>query len=110
MNNKRRKLLQKLVDSIDTLRSSVDEPSQGNSLATELANLKMDFDFIRSDEQEAFDNLPESLQESERGTAAQEVIDKLDEPMALFDEIEDALSTVSQTLGSLYDALEEAAQ
>lgn len=41
---------------------------------------------IRDDEQDAYDNLPESLQESSKGETMQEAIDKLEE---ILDDLED---------------------
>lgn len=42
---------------------------------------------IQEEEQEAFDNMPESLQESERGEAMQEAIDAMDEAKDALDGI-----------------------
>jgi hypothetical protein len=58
MNNERRKKLKWLGAQIDELAVLVEE--------------------IRDAEQEAFDNMPESLQDGERGDAAQQSIDYLD--------------------------------
>ncbi len=53
---------------------------------SKLEELREELDGIMSDEQEAFDNLPESLQESDRGNAMQEAIDNLDYAMSSFEE------------------------
>ena len=42
---------------------------------------------IASEEQEAYDNLPESLQESERGETMSEYIDTLDEATASLEDV-----------------------
>jgi len=47
---------------------------------------------VREEEQEAFDNMPESLQGGERGEAMQEAINQLDEAMECIRNACDALS------------------
>lgn len=71
MNNERRKRLADIVTQLQAL-PPIDE-------------IKSDLEGIRDDEQEAYDNLPESLQNGERGeqmqaaiSAMEEVIDALD--------------------------------
>lgn len=69
MNNDRRKRLQKIVDQLAELGEQIED--------------------ILAEEQEAFENMPESLQTSERGTAAEEAISNLE--MANLSEIVDYL-------------------
>ena len=66
MNNQRRKALAKLVDrlsELEALRASILEELQD----------------VANEEREAFEAMPESLQESERGQTASEAADKLEE-------------------------------
>ena len=42
---------------------------------------------VRDEEDEAYDNLPESLQEGDRGDAMQEAIDTLDDAIAYLDDV-----------------------
>ena len=58
MNNERRKKIEKIREDLDGLMALVEE--------------------LAEEEQEAFDNLPESLQDTERGEAMQTAIDNLD--------------------------------
>lgn len=44
---------------------------------------------VREDEQEAFDNLPEGLQCSERGEAMEEIIDNLEEYLDALDIVDE---------------------
>jgi phage shock protein A len=46
-------------------------------LVTKLDELRGDLESIRDKEQEAFDNMPESLQGSERGTDSENAIETL---------------------------------
>lgn len=55
-------------------------------IADSLQALKSDVESIQSEEQDAYDNLPESLQDSERGDRMQEAIDNLDDALTLIDE------------------------
>lgn len=75
MNNKRRMEIQRVIEKIETINSLVED--------------------ILSEEQDAFDNMPESLQGSERGEiseAAQEsleaTINALEEAISCLEEIE----------------------
>lgn len=80
MNNQRRKALQAILTDLDRL-------------AGELSVIFDSVQAVRDEEQEAFDNLPESLQEGERGYFMQDAIDALDEVTFedAFDEARDAI-------------------
>ena len=69
------------------------------ALATSLDEIKSDLQPVLEEEQEAFDNLPESLQDGDRGQAMQgaldtmqEILDDLDnlDPDKLADDLETA--------------------
>ena len=49
---------------------------------------------VGDEENEAFDNMPESLQESERGEKMQEYIDTIDEVIGAVDEVKENLETI----------------
>jgi hypothetical protein len=53
-----------------------------------IANIISDLDDILSEEQDAYDNLPESFQQSERGEKMQEAIDYLEEAKSSLEGIE----------------------
>ncbi len=65
-------------------------------IADSLQALKSDVESIQSEEQDAYDNLPESLQDSERGDRMQEAIDNLDDAMTLIDEAVTALTLAAE--------------
>ena len=71
MNKQRRKAIQQALDQIADLRTSIEE--------------------INEEEQESFDNLPESFQDSEKGETIQEAIDFLETATGAFDEVIDSL-------------------
>ena len=90
MNNARRTALNRIKGRLDDIRIELEEQ-------------KDLLDNVHEEEQEAFDNLPESLQESERGGTMQEALDSLEEILENLDscasEIEDAVSTIEEIVG-----------
>lgn len=72
MNDTRRKALAKIVTAIDDLHGKLQDA------ATELEALK-------DEEQEYYDNMPESFQQGEKGQAAEEAANQLSEA---FDKLE----------------------
>lgn len=56
-------------------RKAIDE------IQDKLMNLQSELECIRDEEQEAFDNLPESIQYSERGERMEEYISSLEEAL-----------------------------
>lgn len=62
------------------------------AVLNELADLRSRIESAQSDEQDAYDNMPEGLQQSERGVAAEEAVSYLGDALTGFDEIESALN------------------
>ena len=58
------------------------------ALQGKLNELQEELSAILEEEQEAYDNFPESLQESERGQRMYEAIDNLENAVGCFEEIE----------------------
>lgn len=65
-----------------------------SEIADELENLYQDLDAVASEEREAYDNLPESLQESDRGCAMEEAADELDDICSELDELRQRIEGV----------------
>ncbi|WP_420581977.1 hypothetical protein [Reichenbachiella sp.] len=76
MNNARRKELTKILKCTEALRSSLES--------------------VSIDEQEAFDNLPESIQYSERGEKMEESIDEMDSICSELEDIEERILELTQ--------------
>lgn len=55
-----------------------------------------DFETIRDEEQEYFDNMPESLQDSERGERANSFIEALEEVLNSISDLNDAISNLGR--------------
>ncbi len=76
MNNQRRKQIEAVLNKLADLRSRVEE--------------------LQSEEQDYFDNMPENLQQSERGEKAEQAASRLEDTLAAFDEIEEALNEAAE--------------
>lgn len=75
MNNLQRKRIERLIEKLEAIRDEFYEMAE--------------------EEQEKFDNMPESLQDSERGEALQEGADNLQEQA---DAIDDAITNLQELL------------
>ena len=76
MNKARRKAIEEIIDQLGTLKEQIES--------------------VCEEEQEAYDNLPESIQYSERGEAMSETTTDL----------EDAASSIDDVMSTLQDIIE----
>ena len=76
MNNDRRKRITEAMEYLSLARETLE--------------------VVRDEEQEAYDNLPESLQEGERGQKMAEAADALDTAVSDLEEIENSLEECKQ--------------
>ena len=76
MNKARRKAIEEIIDQLGTLKEQIES--------------------VCEEEQEAYDNLPESIQYSERGEAMSETASDL----------EDAASSIDDVMSTLQDIIE----
>lgn len=60
-------------------------------IAEQMQELRERIELLQEEEQEGFDNLPESLQQGERGTAMEQAIEQMDSAMDAVDEALEAL-------------------
>lgn len=74
MNKVRRKRLAKAIDLINQAKGILEE--------------------VKDEEQEAYDNLPESFQYGERGEQMQEYLDSMDEAYENLEEVEYTLGDI----------------
>ncbi len=79
MNNVRRKKIYDLQTLLELLKTSFNQATLQTCI-----NLLED---IKSDEEDAYDNMPESLQCSARGIASEESIERLEEALEYLNEI-----------------------
>ena len=90
MNKERRSRIRGLIKAFKDLSSTIQ-----NDLSSQVQDL-------HDLEEEAFDNMPESMQDSDRGTAMQYAMDELQSAVAL-------CSEASDTIESIVDSLQSAA-
>ncbi|GAA5666925.1 hypothetical protein Brsp07_05447 [Brucella sp. NBRC 14130] len=88
MNKARRKAIADLIDRLDTLKGIADE-------------IRSEVETIKDAESEAFENLSESFQGSERGQAMEAAAYALEDAVGAMDEIG---STIDQAVGYLNTA------
>lgn len=74
MNKTRRKNLATIIETLEAMKSSLED--------------------VRDEEESAFDNLPESIQESERGETMQEIVDALYDACDSLEETIDSLNEI----------------
>lgn len=72
MNAKRRKELEKVIELIEDAKNKLEA--------------------LKDEEQEAFDNMPESLQYSEKGERMEEIISNLDDSLS---DLESAIENIT---------------
>ena len=81
MNNKRRK-------RIDVLKKNLIEEKE------KLKELSSELSLILSEEEDAFDNMPEGLQSSYRGMCSEDAIDNMEEASEKLDEVIELLGDI----------------
>jgi chromosome segregation ATPase len=87
MNNDRRKRIKELVGELD-------------SIFGQLTDFNDNLSEIQQEEQDAYDNLPEGLQETERGETIQDMADRLSD---IYDTLDSVLSDLEDASSDLYD-------
>lgn len=73
MNNSRRKEIRRMIDKIEEVKETVE--------------------YLRDEEQEYLDNMPENLAYSSRAEVAQEAVDNID---CALDNLEEAISNLEE--------------
>ena len=82
MNNQRRKAIQEVMEQLSAPLDTI-------------TDFKEQLEAIMDEEQEYYDNMPESLQSGEKGDIAQEAIDQISEAVSTLDEICSSIEEVS---------------
>lgn len=98
MNNDRRKALVKLAAEVSALASIVaDAISKAEELHSELEGVK-------DEEQEYFDNMPESLQGGDKGQAAEEAVSNMESALEALELIKDLENNLEDAVSSIESA------
>lgn len=72
---------------------NADRRKKLDEIRSKLEDAKWELESVASDERDAFDNMPESLQQGERGQAVEQAADTLDEAAS---DIDDILSKIEE--------------
>lgn len=86
MNRERRSRIRGLIKAFKDLSSTIQ-----NDLSSQVQDL-------HDLEEEAFDNMPESMQDSDRGTAMQDAMDELQSAVDLCSKASDAIDSIVDSL------------
>jgi hypothetical protein len=87
MNKERRKTLERAKRLIEDARNKVDE---AKGIVEE----------VRGEEQDYFDNMPESLQSGDKGSAADAAVGELDSAWEILEEIDTSLDDIVTSIDS----------
>lgn len=102
MNNIRRKQISKLIGALECLNNDYCQEKLNRCINT--------LEEIKNEEEEAFDNMPEGLQYSQRGMDSEAAIDNLDEALGYLEEacttedIEKIETNIDMAIDCLKDA------
>ena len=88
MNNKTRKKLSEISDKY-------------TSIATMIEDLKTELEYIQEEEQDKYDNLPEQLQDTEKGNALYESAESIEELVNRIDDLATELYDIANDIESL---------
>lgn len=100
MDNNRRKEIKDVIDRIGNFEIEISETM------SKLEDLKSDVESILDDEEEARDNIPESLQDGERYEKADAACDNLSNAVNSLEEIIAAPADFQEVIGYLEAAME----
>jgi hypothetical protein len=100
MNDTRRKAIRAAHATAQLLIGEME------ALQGKFSDLKSEFETLKDEEQEYYDNMPESLQSGDKGDAATEAIEKFDTLISSFDDIENLeISSFTDAVNDLVDNL-----
>lgn len=88
MNKERRTKIHGLIKAFKDLSITIQD-----DLSSQIQDL-------HDDEEQAFENMPESMQDSDRGTTMQDAIDELQSAVDLCSEAADALDSIVDSLNA----------
>ena len=101
MNRQRRNEIVALYRRIESLKVEVENLADAD-------DMKSGVEEVRDSEQEAFEGMPESVQQGEQGSKASEAISQLETAIDKLDEIATAITTLNDDLQEVLDALDAA--
>jgi uncharacterized coiled-coil DUF342 family protein len=108
VNNQRRKSIDAIIKSTDAFEVRMQElRSLIESLKEDATDLIAQIEEVRDEEQEYIDNMPESLQQSERYQNAEAAVSQLEDAISTLEEV-DGFDAPELDTDSVITALDEA--
>lgn len=108
MNNERRKAINEIATNFTILKGMLIDALEEISAIGECEQWESDLNDIKDNEEEAYNNMPESLQNGERGQTSQEAISHLETAIGAMETLREALDTAVTTCDEIDEALEQA--
>ena len=106
MNNTRRKAIRNELNQIDMIIPRINAVSSLlDAIKSDIETIKSNIEDIQYDEEEARDNIPERLQDSERYWTSDEACDNLSDAVT---ELEDILDSLDVSFDEAIEHLESA--
>lgn len=118
MNNYRRKALGEAHIQLVELKTQIENFIQESLIRLKFGeegefrqrfdSIKADLEGIKDDEQEYFSNMPENMQQGERGSAAEQAVNELEEASCCIDNVLESMDELIEKLDALDGEIEEA--
>lgn len=110
MNKQQRKQLEVIANNLEAISGCPSETVEDwAAIAEAIGGAQSEIESMRDDEQEKMDNMPESLQGSERHSALEDAISSLEDAMASLEEAKGVAEDKDRDLDSFEDVVCESA-
>ncbi len=76
---------------------NADRRKRLSAIAQKLVDIQTDLEAIRDEEQDAFDNLPESIQGGEKGQTMEECISTMDDAVSSLSDAQEATTSIADS-------------
>ncbi len=108
MNNQRRKDIKAVITKLENFKAKFEVIADW---IEDLSDLRNEIAEIQQDESDSFENMPESLQQSERGQQSEECIGYLEDAYSELDTFVESLQAIhDETFDAVTDPLNNASQ
>lgn len=104
MNNERRKVLKKALISLQETSTFADEVAK---IMEKLLEAKELLEEVLAEEQDYLDNMPEGLQNSDRGSVTQDTISELENAINDLDTVHGALEESADQITNIVSIVED---
>ena len=100
MNAQRRKALKQIVKDLEEAKDAAAK------LDATLSDVKGDLESLRDEEQEYYDNMPESMQGGDKGDTAQTAINAMEEALSSLEDLDDLADKFDSAITSCEEAVQ----